>query len=234
MDSVELAGRGALVTGAAGAVGRAVVERLQAEGYVVAGLDFETGAGDLSLAVDVTDRRQVEAAVAGASAKLGPISVLVTAQGQHSGAPFGTMSRVEWQRLLDTYLGGTVNACAAVVPGMVRAGRGIVITSSSWLALAGVPGEAYMAAATGTILAFTKSFSLEVAPKGVRVNCIAWGPLEDESMSPGFRGQWPQAETLPIGRYVRPSDIADTVSFLLRDGDFFVGQVLCPTGGAVV
>lgn len=96
---------------------------------------------------------------------------------------------------------------------MVERGRGTVITISSWLAYAGVPGEAYFAAATGSILAFTKSFALEVAPKGVRVNCIAVGPLD---------------------KGVSPADVADTVMFLVDDGDFFVGQVLTPAAGAVV
>ena len=107
------------------------------------------------------------------------------------------------------HLGLTVDSCAAVVPHMVAAGQGTVVTTSSWLALAGVPGEAYYAAASGSILAFTKSFALEVAKQGVRVNCIAVGRL---------------------GRDVQPDDVADTVSFLHRDGDFFVGQVLRATG----
>jgi NAD(P)-dependent dehydrogenase (short-subunit alcohol dehydrogenase family) len=140
--------------------------------------------------------------------ELGPISVLVTAPDYHDASPFGEMSRDRWQRLLTAHLGGTVNACAAVVPAMVRAGRGTVVTTSSWVALAGVPGEAYYAAATGSILAFSKSFSLEVARSGVRVNCIAVG--------------------------TQPADVAATVSFLVNDGDFFVGQVLCPAARPAV
>ena len=140
---------------------------------------------------------------------LGPISVLVTSPTSYDTAPFGEMSRNRWRRLLMDHLGATVNACAAAVPAMVRAGRGTVVTTSSWIALAGIPGEAYYAAATGSILAFTKSFSLEVATNGVRVNCIAVGQAQ-------------------------PVDVAATVSFLVHDGDFFVGQVLCPTEGAVL
>lgn len=234
MVSAESNGRGALVTGADGAVGSAVVERLQAEGYRVAGLDLRGGAGDLPLAVDVTDRGQMKAAAERAAAELGPLAVLVTAHGHYAAAPFGEMPADEWRRLLDTHLGGTINACAAVVPAMVAAGRGTVVTCSSWLALAGVPGESYLAAATGTILAFTKSFSLEVAPKGVRVNCIAIGPLESKTTPQGLRAHQPGPGEMPIRRLVRPSEIADTVWFLVRDGDFFVGQVFCPAGGAVV
>jgi NAD(P)-dependent dehydrogenase (short-subunit alcohol dehydrogenase family) len=209
MSTVAASRSVALVTGAAGAVGEAILDRLQVDGFLVAGLDRDRGAGDLALTVDATDRRAMIAAAERVTRELGPISVLVTSPSHYDAAPFGEMSRNRWRRLLVGHLGTTVNACAAVVPDMVRAGRGTVVTTSSWVALAGIAGEAYFAAATGSILAFTKSFSLEVAPAGVRVNCIAVG-----------QGQ--------------PGDVSATVSFLVHDGDFFVGQVLCPTAGAVL
>jgi NAD(P)-dependent dehydrogenase (short-subunit alcohol dehydrogenase family) len=129
------------------------------------------------------------------------------------------MSQERWQRLLSAHLGLTTNAFASTVPGMVRAGHGTVVTISSWLALAGIAGESYYAAATGSILAFTKSVALEVAANGVRVNCIAVGPLHETSRTP---------------THITPDDVADTVMFLINDGDFFVGQVLTPAAGAVV
>jgi len=210
--------RVAVVTGTSGMVGGAIVERLRAEGFLVGGLDEDGAAGDLAIAADVTDRAQVVAAGERVTRELGPISVLVTAPYLHDAAPFGEMSGERWYRLLRTHLGGTTNACAAVVPGMVRAGRGTVVALSSWLAFAGVAGEAYQAAATGSILAFVKSFALEVAKQGVRVNCISVGPLHAPP---------PQVSVLP-------AEIADTVMFLVNDGDHFVGQVLQAAAGAVV
>jgi NAD(P)-dependent dehydrogenase (short-subunit alcohol dehydrogenase family) len=185
---------------------------------MVGGLDDDGAVGDLAIAVDVTDRPQMVAAAERVARDLGPISVLVTAPYLYDSAPFGEMSAERWDRLLRTHLGGTTNACAAVVPDMVRAGRGTVIALSSWLAFAGVAGEAYQAAATGSILAFIKSFAVEVAPNGVRVNCIAVGPLD----------------ATPPSASVRPAEIADTVLFLVNDGDHFVGQVLEAAAGAVV
>lgn len=208
----------ALVTGAAGDVGAAVVARLQQGGYRVAGLDLEPCSADLPLIVDVTDREATKAAAHRASTELGPISVLVTTAVAHDAAPIGTMSRERWQRLLAAHLGGTTNAIAAVVPGMVAGHRGTVVTTSSWLALAGQAGEAHNAAATGTVLAFTKSFALEVAADGVRVNCIAVGPATS-------------AEPLSGGM---ADDVADTVMFLVREGEFYVGQVFEPFSAAVV
>jgi NAD(P)-dependent dehydrogenase (short-subunit alcohol dehydrogenase family) len=221
----------ALVTGAAGLVGAAVVSRLQREGFEVAGLDLKPCAGDLSLAVDVTDRDAMRAAVKTASSELGPISVLVTAAGAHDAAPIGVMSRDRWQGLLAAHLGGTINAIAAVVPSMVAEHLGTVVTMSSWLAFAGLAGEAYYAAATGTVLAFTKSFSVEVAPEGVRVNCIAVGPLATDDKSAA--AQYVQSE-LPVGRCVSVDEVAETVAFLVRDGEFYVGQVFELFAGAVV
>jgi NAD(P)-dependent dehydrogenase (short-subunit alcohol dehydrogenase family) len=192
--------RVAALAGASGVVAAAIRERLTAEGFTVA-------------ALDASDRDQAKVAADRIEKEHGPIAVLVTAPDQRDAAPFGELSAQRWQRLLMGQLGTTVNACAAVGPAMVQAQRGTIITLSSWLALAGIAGEAYYAAATGSILAFTKSFAIEVARHGVRVNCIAVGPLD---------------------RGVRAVDIAETVAFLINDGDFFVGQVLTPAAGAVV
>lgn len=219
MGTVDAGKRVALVAGSAGRVGNAIVSRLQAEGFAVGGFDEEAGPADLAISVDLTNRAATTAAAERVAKELGPISVLVTAPEHYDAARFGEMSPDRWQRLLLAQLGVTTNACAATVPGMVRAGHGTVVTISSWLALAGLAGESYYAAATGSILAFTKSFALEVASSGVRVNCIAVGPLH---------------ETTRTTEHVTPDDVADTVMFLVNDGDFFVGQVLTPAAGAVV
>ncbi len=191
------------MTGTSGPVGAAVAARLEAEGFKVGRLDD----------ADALDRDRAVAAVKRMAEELGLVSVLVTAPHLHDEATFGEMPDERWRRLLTAHLGTTTNGCAAAVPAMVEAGRGTVVTMSSWLAYAGLAGESYYAAATGTVLAFTKSFALEVAPKGVRVNCVAVGPLD---------------------RGVTAQQIADTVMFLVNDGDFYVGQVLIPAAGAVV
>jgi 2-hydroxycyclohexanecarboxyl-CoA dehydrogenase len=214
----EMSGRVAVVTGAGDVVASAIVERLRAGGFRVAGLDAQRAVGDLTIDVDLTDRSAIGEAAERVSRELGPVSVLVTVPRVHDAAPFGEMDAGRWDRLLGGYLAATANACRAIVPSMVSAGRGTVACLTSWKALAGIPGEAYEAAAAGSLLAFTKSFAVEVAPAGVRVNCIAVGPLEPHD------GQ----------DAVRPQDVAETVMFLVDDGEFFVGQVLSAAAGAVV
>ncbi len=194
----------AIVTGAAGRVGSTVVARLQLDGFQVAGIDLRPSPGVLTLGLvtDVTDRAAVVAAVSTVVERLGPVSVLVTAADADDRVPFGEMDDVRWRRLLRVTLGGTGNACAAVLPGMLEAGGGTIVTLSSSEAVEGAAGSAYRAAATGTILAFTRSLAVEVAGRGVRVNCVAGGT---------------------------PDGVAATVGFLVRDGGFYVGQVFAPT-----
>jgi NAD(P)-dependent dehydrogenase (short-subunit alcohol dehydrogenase family) len=196
----------AIVTGAAGRIGAAVVGRLEREGFRVAGVDLRPSPGALSLVADVADRSQMAAAVAQVVERLGSVSVLVTAAGDHAAAPFGSMDDTTWSRLLHVHLGGTGNACAAVLPAMLEAGHGTVVTLSTREAVDGAAGQAYRAAATGAVLAFTKSLAVEVAPRGVRVNCVAGGS---------------------------PAAVADAVAFLVQDGGFYVGQVFVPAGEAV-
>ncbi len=193
----------AIVTGAAGRIGTAVVARLEREGLRVAGIDVVAPPGALALVADVTDRRQLAAAVSEVHARLGRVSVLVTAAGEHVAAPFGSLDDGTWSRMLRVHLGGTGNACAAVLPAMLEAGDGTIVTVASREAVMGVGGETYRAMATGAVLGFTKSLAVEVAPHGVRVNCIAAGS---------------------------PEAVAETVAFLVSDGDFYVGQVFVPGG----
>ncbi len=169
----------------------------------VAALGQEARGGDLALEIDVSNRAEMKSAAERVNRELGPASVLVTAPVRRDSAPFGGMPAGQWQSLLNAYLGGTSSACAAFVPSMLQARQGSVVTISSAVALGGVAGEAYLAAASGSILGFTKSFALEVGRYGVGVNCIAAGAAS-------------------------PKEIADTVAFLVKDGGFYVGQVLSP------
>lgn len=225
----------ALVTGAASGIGAAVASRLMTQGWRVAGLDLRDSETDLTLIADVSDAEAVLRAVEHTSGTLGSISLLVTVAGYYEMYPVSEIGVERWRRMLAVHLGGTRNACAAVLPGMMEAGRGAIVTISSELALAGGDGDSHYAAAKGAILGFTKSLAVEVAPLGIRVNSVAPGPTDTPLLSadspwrePGF------LQTLPLRRLVAPEEVAATVSFLATEGDYFCGQVLSPNAGAVI
>lgn len=198
----------ALVMGAAGPVGSTVARRLAADGFAVAGIDVADSDASLALVADATDGAAVRAAVAEVTAKLGSIDVLVTGLGEAESAEFTALDVARWRLLLDSHLRAATNACRAVLPGMLAARRGTVVTLTSHAALpGGGPSEAYESAAAGTIIGFTKSVAVEMAPHGIRMNCVA------------------------APRYGSGAAVADTVAFLAREGDFYVGQVFIPSAG---
>jgi 2-hydroxycyclohexanecarboxyl-CoA dehydrogenase len=225
----------ALVTGAARGIGAAIAARLAERGWKVAGLDLRESQTDLSLTVDVADSEAVREAVDRAARELGPVAILVTVAGHYEMLPASEIGIEKWRRMLAVHLGGTRNACVAALPGMLARGRGHIITISSELALAGGDGDAHYVAAKGAIIGFTKSLAVEIAGRGVQVNCVAPGPTDTPLLEPD--SPWRDAaflETLPLRRLVRPEEVAEAVLFLAEEGEYFCGQVISPNAGAVI
>jgi len=225
----------AFVTGAASGIGAAIADRLASRGWRVAGLDLNSCDTELALQADVADRAAVAAAIERATSELGPISLLVTAAGYYEMLPIGEIDDERWRRMLAVHLGGVANACWAVLPRMLAAGSGTVVTISSELALAGGDGDAHYVAAKGAIVGFTRSLGWELAPTGVRVNSVAPGPADTPLLVPDSPWRAPSyLETLPLGRLVTPDEVADTVLFLVEEGTYFAGQTISPNAGAVI
>lgn len=235
MSRVDPASRVALVTGAASGIGAAVCARLNEAGWAVAGLDRNPAAIDVALEVDVADWAAVRAGVAATQARLGRISLLVTTAGVYEPTPMAELTLEQWRRTLLVNLGGTVNACRAVVPAMKEAREGTIVTISSELALGGGTCEVDYIAAQGAIVGFTRSLAAELAPYDVHVNGVAPGPTDTLMLAPRSRWRDPgYLAALPLGRLVTPDEVAATVAFLVGDGSSYVGQVLSPNGGAVL
>jgi NAD(P)-dependent dehydrogenase (short-subunit alcohol dehydrogenase family) len=227
--------RVALVTGAASGIGAAVCSRLAASGWRVAGVDLRPAPVDLPLEADVSDGAAVKAAAERVRSELGEPSLVVTAAGYYEMAAVEEIDAERWRRMLAVHLGGVANTCWAVVPAMLRAGSGTIVTISSELALAGGSGDSHYCAAKGAILGFTRSLGAELAPHGIRVNGVAPGPTDTPLLADDSPWRAPDyLDTLPLRRLVRPEEVAETVSLLVEEGGYFAGQTLSPNAGAVI
>lgn len=245
-----LAGQVAIVTGGSRGIGGAIVRAFARAGADIAfcHLDDDAGAAETIAAVaalgrrchadsfDVSDSDRLRGFIATAEAALGPADILVANAGINLRGPFETLPEATYRRIMDVHFMHTVVAAQAVYPGMAERGRGRIITLSSQLAFKGAANLTPYTAAKGAILAFTRSLSLEAAPRGVRVNSIAPGPV-DTALTQSRGPEWRAAieAALPAGRLGRPEDIAETALLLAGPGgDFYVGACLSPNGGDVM
>lgn len=227
----------AIVSGASGGLGAAIVQRLTADGFAVAGCDLAPGDGAaLHDEIDVVDPQAVRAFVGRVEDELGPAAVVVTAAGTQRTGPSEAVEQQDWRRVLDVNLTGTWNVVQAVLPAMLGRGSGRIVTISSEVGLAGLEHYAAYAASKGGVIALTKALARELAPRGICVNSIAPGPIEAGMLvrGPAYNDAW-LAEHVPLGRWGRADEVAACVALLAgEDGGYFVGQVLSPNGGTVI
>jgi len=226
----------AVITGAASGIGRACGEVMRRAGWRTAGIDLNASGTDMSLRADVSDRVAVASAVDQVIDRCGQIDLLVTAAGYYEeGIDVTDITLQQWDRMLSVILGGTVNCCAAVLPHMLSRGTGTIVAISSELALAGSATDLHYVAAKGAVLGFVKSLAMEVAETDIRVNAVAPGPTDTPLLAPD--SLWREDDylaTLPLGRLVRPEEIAAAVYYLATEGSMYCGEVLSPNAGAVI
>jgi NAD(P)-dependent dehydrogenase (short-subunit alcohol dehydrogenase family) len=205
-------------------------------GWRTAGIDLNVSGTDLSLRADVSDRAAVAAAVEQVMDRFRQIDLLVTAAGYYEeGIDVTDITVQQWDRMLSVILGGTVNCCAAVLPHMLSRGTGTIVAISSELALAGSATDLHYVAAKGAVLGFIKSLAMEVAGTAIRVNAVAPGPTDTPLLAQDSLWRKPDyLATLPLGRLVKPGEIAAAVYYLATEGSAYCGEVLSPNAGAVI
>jgi 3-oxoacyl-[acyl-carrier protein] reductase len=233
----RLDGRVALVTGAAGGIGRAVVARLAAEGaYVVTNdlHDAEIEGAAAFVRGSVVD--DAEAIVAACGERL---DILVNNAGVVRDAPLHRMSDEDWRLVHDVGLYGAFALTRAAAP-LLRAPADHhrkVVNMASNVALHGAPGTANYAAAKAGLIGFTRSLAREWARRRVNVNAIAPGLIAGTAMTSAKPVELIErvAPQIPLGRAGTPQDVAAAVAFLASaDADFITGQVLELSGGLEV
>lgn len=240
----DLAGKVALITGANGAIPRATAllfRRLGAH-LVLTDLDpaaLEAFAAELPEAdlraltarVDVTRREEVDEALAMAGREFGGIDILVTGAGLYVEREVGAMSDDEWRLTLGVNLDGVFYACRAAMP-LLRHG-GSIVNIASMAGHRGSVRHAHYAACKSAVLGFTRSIVHELAPRGIRANCVSPGiiatPMTEQIMA--SNGTALIAAT-PMRRFGTPEEVASVIAFLASDAAAFVtGETIHINGG---
>jgi NAD(P)-dependent dehydrogenase (short-subunit alcohol dehydrogenase family) len=233
----RFAGRVALVTGAASGIGAATARLLGGEGAEVVGADL-AGDGAAVLATDVTDPTSVAEAVTAAIERHGRLDVVVNCAGIMRFARIEELSVDDWQRHLAVNLTGPFLVSRAAIPHLVETQGSIVSVAS----IAGVKGQAYTSAycaSKGGLVLLTKSLALELASRGVRVNCVCPGGVETPLIAGAIESMPADAERRLMARLdsvlpglVQPDEVAEAIAYLASDAARMVtGTTLLLDGG---
>lgn len=230
----------AVVTGGASGIGAAVVERLRRREIAVTVLDLAEPAsavdGVRHARVDVTDRQQVDDAIASANRESGPARWLVTSHGIRGAfVPALELAAEGVRRMLDVHVVGTLLVANAVVRGIQDAGvTGSIVTLSSTTAFRGWAKQSDYGVAKAAVRQLTENLAIEWAPLGVRVNSVAPGhtltPMVQDLIDHGYDVAATEAR-IPLGRMCTPDEMAAAIENLLLDASYTTGVCLPVDGG---
>ncbi|MBI4966913.1 MAG: SDR family oxidoreductase [Rhodospirillales bacterium] len=247
-----IAGKVVLITGAAGAIGQALVARFAEEKAAIAVCDLDraraqavaervTQAGGTAqaFAFDITDHGAVTAQVAAVEAALGPIDILVNNAGWDQAGLFIDTTPDLWAKIIAINLVGPLNLQHAVLPGFVARKQGSIINIASDAGKSGSSAEAVYSACKGGVIAFTKTLAREVVRHNIRVNAVCPGPTDTPFLQAiGAQGALGKklveglTHAIPMRRLGRPDDMGGVTVFLASDeASYITGQAWSVSGG---
>jgi 3-oxoacyl-[acyl-carrier protein] reductase len=246
---MRLKNKVSIITGAAQGIGLATALKFAEEGATVIVCDMKPAGVDAALAmvrargaqaqgyaVNVTDRAAVDAMVAAVKDHYGHIDVLVNNAGITKDARLQKMTLEQFDAVIDVNLRGVFHVSQAVLPAMVAQGSGVILNASSVVGIYGNFGQTNYAASKFGVIGFTKTWSRELGPKGIRVNAVAPGFVETPILATiPDKVLQQMREQVPLHRLGKPEEIANVYAFLASDEASYVnGAVIEVSGGMTV
>ena len=242
--SEELAGAVAIVTGAAGGVGRATVELLTARGARVVAEDLNSAVGELegeqvaALCADVAEPDTARRAVALAHERFGTLDIVVNNAARFLLKPTVDTTDIEWDELLRVNVRGAFLHCREALPALCERGDGWIVNVASISGTIGLPGQTAYCTTKGAIVQLTRQLAIEHAPR-VRVNAVAPGAIDTGFMDETLAAVPDREKTMaaiaaehPLGRIARAEEIAEVIAFLASPrSSIITGAILMADGG---
>ena len=242
--SDELAGAVAIVTGAAGGVGRATVELLTVRGACVVAEDLTPAVAELegervaALRGDVAEPETARRAVALAQERFGGLDIVVNNAGRFLTKPTVDTTDGDWDELLRVNVRGAFLHCREALPALSEDGDGRIVNVASISGMIGLPGQTAYCSTKGAIVQLTRQLAIEHAPR-VRVNAVAPGAIDTGFMDEALAGVPDREATLasvaashPLGRLARAEEIAEVIAFLASPRSSIVtGAIVMADGG---
>ncbi len=239
----DMSGQTALVTGAAGGIGQAIVHALQAKGVIVAGADLQASNADHVFKGDLMDPRFCDDLPSQAMHAMGRLDILVNNAGIITRGKITEATDDDFARSMAINVEAPFRLCRAAIPIMAQAGGGAIVNVASCWGVHPGPNHPIYVASKAAVASLTQCLGIDHAPDNVRVNAVCPNEVNTQMIRTGFatRGLDPDRgieelnASVPLGRIAEPEDIADVVAFLASDqARYLCGALIEANGGKTV